>query len=228
MQKYIENIVCFCDLITQKLLEDINLIKVGIDPWRDVKKLKEKYDVNTRGTLDLRYLAEECGFRPMGLGKLAHEHLRIHLHKVFSETYFEWEDKELNFTCQQYAAEDAFVAIELFKSFANVLQQDRLSIPMEPIRSYELLIKDIIDKRYAVINGPHSAKQKFFGIVNRGKGIDSSYESLRFIANTFSEFVYMKYAIPREKIIKMDFNHVHIRIINTDAEYGLFKNSLEM
>lgn len=81
--------------------------------------------------MDLRFLAEEMGFRPLGLKKLAHNLLGMQLEKgIANVDHFGWEDEELNHKLQLYAAEDAFVSIELFKYFvirrSDLVNGDRM------------------------------------------------------------------------------------------------------
>lgn len=122
-------------------------MKVGVDPLNDVKKLKEKYDVDAKGTLDLRYLAEACGERPRGLQYLAETHIGMRLEKSVNR-HFEWDDEHLDHSLRLYAAEDAYASIELFKHFMNRLEYGRLGIPMRPIRGFAIQGRACIDKRY--------------------------------------------------------------------------------
>lgn len=108
-------------------------------------KISEKYDVFTRGTLDLRFLAEKCESRPLGLEWLSREHLGIQLDKGFSVNHYLWEIEELPSSLRSYAAKDAFVSIELFKYFLNRLKPRGLRVPLT---CFDVLGLDCIDKRY--------------------------------------------------------------------------------
>lgn len=129
------------------MLENEQIIKVGVDPWRDVKKLKDKYGIHTKGTLDLRFMAEKCGERPLGLANLAREHLGMELDMHFGN-HSEWEDNILRYENKIYAAKDSFAGIELFKHFANRLKPGRLRMPMLPISCRELIGPHCIDNPY--------------------------------------------------------------------------------
>lgn len=126
------------------MLENNAILKVGIDGWRDVQKLEDKYGIDTIGTLDLRFLAEACHERPVGLGKLALNHLGMNAWKDTSN-FFKWENDTLDYESQKYAAMDAFASIELFKYFAACLRPRGMRIP---ITCFDVLGKDHLDERY--------------------------------------------------------------------------------
>lgn len=110
-------------------------------------KIEEKYRVFTRGTLDLRFLAEKCKFSPRGLEHLAREHLGIQLDKGGGVNHYTWGNEWLPHSSQLYAANDAYVSIELFKHFMNLLQPGGSRNPLR-IRCFDVLGENCIDKRY--------------------------------------------------------------------------------
>lgn len=126
------------------MLENKAILKVGVDGWRDAQKLEDKYHIGTIGTLDLRFLAEACHARPVGLGKLAINHLEMNAWKDTSN-FSKWENHTLDFESQKYAAMDAFASIELFKYFAARLRPRGLRIP---ITCFDVLGQDRLDERY--------------------------------------------------------------------------------
>lgn len=127
------------------MLENKSTLKVGIDPWRDVEKLLDKYDLDISGTLDLRFLAEACKEIPNGLAYLARVHLGMNLNKNNPSIHSEWERNVLSAACQKYAAEDAFASIELFKHFAKCFKPANLRAP---INCFDVLCRDRTDKRF--------------------------------------------------------------------------------
>ena len=97
------------------MLEDRNIIKVGVVPIDDAKYLALDYGVHVVGTLDLRHLAKLRNFKTEGLGKMAKTHLNIEMDKHWRIRCSDWGSKVLTKDQVQYAACDAHVAIELFK-----------------------------------------------------------------------------------------------------------------
>lgn len=96
-------------------LEDDNIIKVGVAPQGDAQKLAYDYGVGVASTLDLRFLASLTGVKAEGLAKLSKSVLNIELDKHWRLVCSDWEAKELSEKQIEYAANDAFVAIEIFK-----------------------------------------------------------------------------------------------------------------
>lgn len=130
------------------MLEDRTIIKVGIGPFQDEQKLRAKYNVNTRGTWDLRFLAEACGdSESLGLGDLARKHLGMKLDKKNLSFHYHWEDEVLDSTRISYAADDVFASIELFKTFASRKIPGGLRVPMQ-ISSTQLTGRNCLDIKY--------------------------------------------------------------------------------
>ncbi|KAL9889105.1 exonuclease 3'-5' domain-containing protein 2-like [Glossina fuscipes fuscipes] len=65
----------------KNLLEDKEIIKVGIDPSGDAQKLQEDYGIYVASTFDIRYLAVMIGCKPLGLEKLSRLVLNVDLIK---------------------------------------------------------------------------------------------------------------------------------------------------
>lgn len=106
----------------QALLEDEDIIKVGVAPSGDANYLAKDYGVCVASTLDLRFLAVQSQCRAGGLAKLSEEHLNVKLDKDWHIRCSDWEANKLNQVQIAYAAKDAHVAIELFKVFAEKLK----------------------------------------------------------------------------------------------------------
>lgn len=103
----------------KNLLEDYRIIKVGVVPLNDANYLKNDYGINVKSTLDLRYLAEKCQYKPAGLGRMSKAHLNVELDKNWRLACSNWENLQLTNQQIMYAAKDAHVAIELFKVFSG-------------------------------------------------------------------------------------------------------------
>lgn len=103
------------------ILEDEDIVKVGVSPQDDAKYLSHDYAVGVASTLDLRYLAFEAQIKGEGLGKMSKSLLDIELDKDWRIRCSDWEQPELTEKQIQYAANDAFVAIELFKKILDLI-----------------------------------------------------------------------------------------------------------
>lgn len=90
---------------------------MGVVPSDDSKYLARDYGVRVASTLDLRYLATSLGYEPSGLAKLADTHLKVKMNKHWRIRCSDWDAKSLTDEQKVYAATDAHVAIELFKTF---------------------------------------------------------------------------------------------------------------
>lgn len=97
-------------------MEDENIIKVGVVPIDDSKYLARDYGIHVASTLDLRYLAKSLGYESSGLAKLAQVHLNVKMNKHWRIRCSDWEAKTLTNEQMVYAATDAHVAIEIFKT----------------------------------------------------------------------------------------------------------------
>lgn len=104
------------------MLEDEQIIKVGVAPSGDATYLAKDYGVCVASTLDLRFLAAQSQCRAGGLAKLSEDHLNVKLNKDWHIRCSDWEANTLNKVQIDYAAKDAHVAIELFKVFAEKLK----------------------------------------------------------------------------------------------------------
>lgn len=107
---------------------------MGVLSQGDADKLFQDYGVNTGGTFDLLYLARKCKLKAEGLGRLSEEVLNLKLEhkkrgKISKKIHNRWELDKLPEENIQYAANDAHVAIEIFKKF----ETDLLDIPVEQL-----------------------------------------------------------------------------------------------
>lgn len=105
------------------MLEDKNVLKVGIQPFVDAKYLVQDYKIScVASTLDLRSLSKECGYKSKGLGSLTEEVLQVELNKNRCVAASNWEVDTLPDIQIEYAAKDALVSLELFKFFEEKLK----------------------------------------------------------------------------------------------------------
>ncbi|KAL9873126.1 exonuclease 3'-5' domain-containing protein 2-like isoform 1-T1 [Glossina fuscipes fuscipes] len=106
----------------KNLLEDKEIIKVGIDPSGDAQKLQEDYGIYVASTFDIRYLAVMIGCKPLGLEKLSRLVLNVDLIKPWHISASNWEDKKLSDAQIEYAA-NAFAGIDIFKHLSYRLKR---------------------------------------------------------------------------------------------------------
>lgn len=106
---------------SKEILEDENIIKVGVIALHDAKYLEEDYGVRTKSTLDISYLVQLAGCEVGGLKFMAERYLNLKWKENF-RFHALWEEPSLSKDQIEYAAKDAFVAVELFKIFSEKLQ----------------------------------------------------------------------------------------------------------
>lgn len=117
--------LCFLQQIPQSLrdlLEDENIVKVGVDPQNDSSQLYSDYGVAISSTLDLRFLAVMVGDKPEGLAKMSASLLNVQLDKNWRLVCSNWEGDTLTEQQIEYAAKDALVALEIFKKFSDKIK----------------------------------------------------------------------------------------------------------
>lgn len=103
----------------REFLEDPEIIKAGVTPYNDAKLLLEDYAISMYGTFDLRFLALLANQKAEGLGKLSKSILDIELDKNWRIRCSDWEIEHLSPQQLDYAAKDAFVAVEIFRKLYN-------------------------------------------------------------------------------------------------------------
>lgn len=108
----------------RKILEDPDIIKTGVTPSNDAKLLLQDYAISMNGTFDLRFLAVLTNHRAdaTGLARLSKAILNIELDKDWHVRCSDWENEHLNPKQLDYAAKDAFVAIEIFRKLYNSIR----------------------------------------------------------------------------------------------------------
>lgn len=129
----------------KEILEDDNIVKVGVAPQGDANYLARDYGVCVANTFDVRYMAALSGCRTGGLAKMSEDYLKVKLDKNSRIRCSDWEAPSLNNTQIDYAAKDAHVGIELFKYFADKLRTKRV---LEKETSYVQSIVDDYCFRY--------------------------------------------------------------------------------
>ncbi|KAH8419192.1 hypothetical protein KR222_010059 [Zaprionus bogoriensis] len=106
----------------RELLEDESVIKVGVAPQDDAKKLSHDFGVGVANTFDLRFMAVMAGHQAEGLGKLAKTHLDFVLDKNWRLVCSNWEAPQLEPAQLNYAANDALAAVAIFQKLSKDLE----------------------------------------------------------------------------------------------------------
>jgi len=101
-----------------KVLEDSEIIKIGLDIKQDLHKIREYYPQFTPGGfIDVQTLAKEASIKDISLKKLAAIVLGVRISK--RQQLSNWERKDLTSAQQKYAATDAWIAYLLYKKLMN-------------------------------------------------------------------------------------------------------------
>lgn len=104
------------------LLEDPEIIKVGVTPHNDASYLLQDYAIKMNGTYDLRFLALMAKEKAEGLGRMSKSILNIELNKDWRVRCSDWEIEKMSQTQIDYAALDAFVAVEIFRKLYSSIR----------------------------------------------------------------------------------------------------------
>ena len=88
------------------------ILKVGVAPYEDGRKLNNDYGCHVFGTVDLRTAAERLGLPSRkSLAALTLEYLGIQLDKILEVRCGDWNADTLTDEQIQYAACDAFASV---------------------------------------------------------------------------------------------------------------------
>uniref|UniRef100_A0A182JVH6 Exonuclease 3'-5' domain-containing protein 2 n=1 Tax=Anopheles christyi TaxID=43041 RepID=A0A182JVH6_9DIPT len=158
--------LCMINRIPQELydlLNDDNIIKVGVSPYEDARVLREDYRLKVESTLDLRYMAERAGLEPLGIARLANEVLGLTLDKHWKVRCSDWESPELSDRQVKYAASDAHVAVELFKKLSYKL------VPHYPWTSRKVVLEQVLEEMDCFMDQPHNNRKSKSGGTSKSK-----------------------------------------------------------
>lgn len=105
------------------LLEDEEILKVGVAPYDDASNLCHDFGVGVASTFDLRYLAMLTDSKPESLAKMSKAVLNVELDKNWRVRCSDWEAENLTDKQKDYAAKDALVAVEIFKILSQKFEK---------------------------------------------------------------------------------------------------------
>uniref|UniRef100_A0AAG5CUQ4 Exonuclease 3'-5' domain-containing protein 2 n=1 Tax=Anopheles atroparvus TaxID=41427 RepID=A0AAG5CUQ4_ANOAO len=158
--------LCMINKLPQELydlLNDDNIIKVGVSPFEDARVLREDHRLKVESTLDLRFMAERAGLEPFGIARLANEVLGLTLDKHWKIRCSDWEAPELSERQLKYAASDAHVAVELFKKFAYKL------VPHYPWTSRKVVLQQVLEEMDCFMDQPYNSRKSKGGGGSKNK-----------------------------------------------------------
>ena len=100
-----------------EILEDENLVKIGIAPGDDMKDLAKSRQFYPKNIVDLNKFAEQNGFESIGAKKLSAMVLGIRISKA--QQVSNWEAIKLSEAQINYAATDAWICREIYLRLAK-------------------------------------------------------------------------------------------------------------
>lgn len=98
----------------KKILENENILKIGISLRDDIKDLRKIRPFEPRGFIDLNGIAKELGITQIGIKSLTGIFLEKRVSK--NQQTSNWENVELTYAQQRYAATDAWVCMKMYDS----------------------------------------------------------------------------------------------------------------
>jgi len=101
----------------KEILSNPEIVKAGVAIRDDIKGLQGMKDFKPAGFIELQDYAKELGIQDFSLKKMAAIVLGIRISK--SQQLSNWESDSLSEAQQIYAATDAWVALEIYRSFSK-------------------------------------------------------------------------------------------------------------
>lgn len=98
----------------KELLEDPNIIKVGLSTQDDFKNLRKWQELNPRGFIELQQLVKNYGIEEMSLAKIYALLFKKKLSK--RQRLTNWEADQLSVKQLSYASLDAIACIEIYEA----------------------------------------------------------------------------------------------------------------
>jgi ribonuclease D len=102
----------------RKILSDKNIIKIGVAIKDDLIALKKKNNFVPQSFIELQELVKKYGIQNFSLQKLSAIVLGVRISK--SKRLSNWESETLNEAQQKYAATDAWMALEVYKTLIGI------------------------------------------------------------------------------------------------------------
>lgn len=100
----------------KELLRNKNVIKTGIDVFKDSRYLLADYGICVMGTFDVRFLVEDCGHKPESLKNLSKKILDADLDREEELIASDWDKNQLADDQMYYAESSVKASIDIFKT----------------------------------------------------------------------------------------------------------------
>ncbi|XP_033213604.1 exonuclease 3'-5' domain-containing protein 2 [Belonocnema kinseyi] len=155
----------------KELLSNRRLLKVGVAPFEDGKKLTNDYGCKVYGTLDVRTLADRLDLpSPKSLAAMSLEYLGLELDKLIEVRCSDWDNDTLTDDQIAYASYDALTSVFIYHQILERARKKR-----SYWQSFILLLKgmweeDEDERFHGLPNGVIDARFK----VQRGSMMSSS------------------------------------------------------
>ncbi|XP_011303744.1 exonuclease 3'-5' domain-containing protein 2 [Fopius arisanus] len=128
----------------KELLSNDCILKVGVAPFEDGRKLTNDYGCRVFGTVDLRTLADDLGIPSRkSLAALCMQYLGTELEKIIEVRCGNWDADDLTEEQISYAAYDAVASVLIYREMQRTVKRKR-SI----FRNFLLFIKSLYHRRY--------------------------------------------------------------------------------
>ena len=98
----------------KSILENKNILKIGVSLRDDIKDLKRVSSFKPHGFIDLNNVAKELGITQIGIKSLTGIFLQKRISK--GQQTSNWENKHLSRAQQGYAATDAWICMKMYDS----------------------------------------------------------------------------------------------------------------
>ncbi|XP_015116228.1 exonuclease 3'-5' domain-containing protein 2 [Diachasma alloeum] len=128
----------------KELLSNDCILKVGVAPFEDGRKLTNDYGCRVFGTVDLRTLADGLGIPSRkSLAAMCMQYLGVELEKIIEVRCGDWDAETLTDEQMFYAAYDAVASVLIYREMQRTVKRKR-----SPLRNLLLYLKSLYHRRY--------------------------------------------------------------------------------
>lgn len=104
------------------LLLNPRIIKAGIEGIKDIRYLREDYQLEVRSSFDIRFLAEDTGNHPGGLKSLSESVLGLNLDRNWDTISSDWDQSPLEPDQIAYAEEAVKNSVDIFTKLFSYME----------------------------------------------------------------------------------------------------------
>lgn len=106
--------------VVKALLEAKNIVKVGFGLGDDTRRLQHKFQIETNNVLDLSRIMRESKYREMGAKAAVAKYFGMAMQKSKKTSTSNWANEVLTQRQIQYAADDAQVALLVYRRWLSL------------------------------------------------------------------------------------------------------------